>query len=408
MILGEVEMYHTCPLEGIKVLDFTQVLSGPFGTMLLGDLGAEIIKVEPPITGDSTRGSGPPFQQGESAYFFCVNRNKKSICVDLKKKEGLEVIRRIVARDCDVVAESFRPGVMDRLGLGYEEMKKIKGDLIYSSLSAFGNKGPYRDRPGFELIVQGLTGLVSITTEPGGEPAKIQPQIVDLGSGMFQAFSILAALYHKQRTGQGQRVETSLLESTIAIMANLVGIYFMTGEVPMGLGTRNPQLMPSQAFKTRDSYMLTVIGGVQLWARFCKALGKPEWNTDENLSKNLYRVEHRYEVEKMIEEVTTTKTTEEWIEIFEEHQVPVGPINTIEEMFEDPQVKSLDMVVTINHSKAGKIKLLSPPWKLSETPGGVKLPPPVLGEHTTQVLKEKGFSLEEIESLKRKGVIFGQ
>ena len=401
-------MYHTCPLEGIKVLDFTQVLSGPFGTMLLGDLGAEIIKVEPPITGDSTRGSGPPFQQGESAYFFCVNRNKKSICVDLKKKEGLEVIRRIVARDCDVVAESFRPGVMDRLGLGYEEMKKIKGDLIYSSLSAFGNKGPYRDRPGFELIVQGLTGLVSITTEPGGEPAKIQPQIVDLGSGMFQAFSILAALYHKQRTGQGQRVETSLLESTIAIMANLVGIYFMTGEVPMGLGTRNPQLMPSQAFKTRDSYMLTVIGGVQLWARFCKALGKPEWNTDENLSKNLYRVEHRYEVEKMIEEVTTTKTTEEWIEIFEEHQVPVGPINTIEEMFEDPQVKSLDMVVTINHSKAGKIKLLSPPWKLSETPGGVKLPPPVLGEHTTQVLKEKGFSLEEIESLKRKGVIFGQ
>ena len=401
-------MYHTCPLEGIKVLDFTQVLSGPFGTMLLGDLGAEIIKVEPPITGDSTRGSGPPFQQGESAYFFCVNRNKKSICVDLKKKEGLEVIRRIVARDCDVVAESFRPGVMDRLGLGYEEMKKIKGDLIYSSLSAFGNKGPYRDRPGFELIVQGLTGLVSITTEPGGEPAKIQPQIVDLGSGMFQAFSILAALYHKQRTGQGQRVETSLLESTIAIMANLVGIYFMTGKVPMGLGTRNPQLMPSQAFKTRDSYMLTVIGGVQLWARFCKALGKPEWITDENLSKNLYRVEYRYEVEKMIEEVTTTKTTEEWIEIFEEHQVPVGPINTIEEMFEDPQVKSLDMVVTINHSKAGKIKLLSPPWKLSETPGGVKLPPPVLGEHTTQVLKEKGFSLEEIESLKRKGVIFGQ
>lgn len=401
-------MYHTCPLEGIKVLDFTQVLSGPFGTMLLGDLGAEIIKVEPPITGDSTRGSGPPFQQGESAYFFCVNRNKKSICVDLKKKEGVEVIRRIVARGCDVVAESFRPGVMDRLGLGYKEMKKIKGDLIYSSLSAFGNKGPYRDRPGFELIVQGLTGLVSITTEPGGEPAKIQPQIVDLGSGMFQAFSILAALYHKQRTGQGQRVETSLLESTIAIMANLVGIYFMTGEVPMGLGTRNPQLMPSQAFKTRDSYMLTVIGGVQLWARFCKALGKPEWITDENLSKNLYRVEHRYEVEKMIEEVTTTKTTEEWIEIFEEHQVPVGPINTIEEMFEDPQVKSLDMVVTINHSKAGKIKLLSPPWKLSETPGGVKLPPPVLGEHTTQVLKEKGFSLEEIESLKRKGVIFGQ
>lgn len=247
-------MYPTGSLEGIRILDFTQVLSGPFTTMLLGDLGAEVIKVEMPGIGDSLRASGPPFQKGESAYFFCCNRNKKSISVDLKKKEGVELIRRLI-KDFDVLVENFRPGVMDRLGLGYEEMKKIKPDLIYGSLSAFGDKGPYRDKPGFELIVQGISGLVSVTTEPGCKPAKIQPQIVDLSSGLFLAFAILGALYHKQRTGEGQKVGTSLLESAVAMMANLVGIYFMGAKIPVGMRTRNPQIMPSEAFETRDSYI---------------------------------------------------------------------------------------------------------------------------------------------------------
>lgn len=397
-------MHQSGPLKGIKVLDLTHVLSGPFATMLLGDMGADIIKVEIPGRGDSTRLSGPPFQRGMSAYFICVNRNKRSVCVDLKKKEGIEIIRTLV-KDCDVVVESFRPKVMARLGLSYGNLKKIKPDLIYASLSAFGTKGPYKDHPGFEFIIQGLTGLVSITTEPGRRPAKIQIQLVDLCAGMFQAFAIMGALYHRNQTGKGQRVEVSLLESTTAMLAHLAGIYFMTGKVPVGLGTKNPVVMPSQGFKTKDSYV-TVVTQPQHWERFCKALGKPEWIKDENLSRSPYRVEHYAEVEEMIEEVTATKTTDEWLKRFDEQEVAAGPINTVEQCFSDPQVKALEIVKTVNHPKIGKVKVLKQPWKLSVTPGGIRLPPPVLGEHTVQVLREIGFSSKKIKTLKEKGVIY--
>lgn len=398
-------MYQPGPLEGIRVLDFTHVLAGPFTTMLLGDLGAEIIKIEIPGRGDSTRLSGPPFKNGESAYFISHNRNKKSISIDLKKKEGVDVIRSLV-KDCDVLVESFRTGVMDRLGLGYEEMKELRPDLIYASLNAFGNKGPYKNKPGFELIVQSLTGLISAQTEPNRRPFKIQIQVVDLASGMFLAIAIISALYHRQRTGLGQKVETSLLESTIAMMANLTGIYFMAGKVPTNMGTKNPQVMPSQAFRTKDSYV-AVVTQAQHWERFCKGLDKPEWIKDEKLSDGKYRVDHYDEMERLIEEVTTTKSTKEWVKIFGEHQVAAGPVNTIEGMFDDPQVKALEIIESMHHKIAGNIKLVSPPWKLSASPGGIKLPPPTLGEHTTQVLTESGFSLEEIESLKKKGVLHG-
>ena len=398
-------MYQPGPLEGIKVLDFTHVLAGPFTTMLLGDLGAEIIKIEFPGRGDSTRLSGPPFKNGESAYFVSHNRNKKSISIDLKRKEGVEIAKRLV-KDSDVLVESFRTGVMDRLGLGYEEMRELRPDLIYASLNAFGNKGPYKYKPGFELIVQSLTGLINVQTEPDRRPFKIQIQVVDLTTGMFLAIAIISALYHRQRTGLGQKVETSLLESTIAMMANLTGIYFMAGKVPTNMGTKNPQVMPSQAFRTKDSFV-AVVTQAQHWEKFCKALEKPEWIKDEKLSDGKYRVDHYDEMERLIEEVTTTKTTKEWVKIFDEHQVAAGPVNTIEEMFEDPQVKALEMIESMHHGIAGNIKLVSPPWKLSASPGGIKLPPPTLGEHTTEVLKGSGFSPEEIEGLKKKGVIYG-
>jgi CoA:oxalate CoA-transferase len=399
-------MYQAGPLEGIKVLDFTHVLAGPHATMILGDLGAKIIKIEMPGRGDSTRLSGPPFQEGESAYFFIVNRNKKSVCVDLKKEEGVELMKDLV-KNCDILVESFRPGVMDRLGLGFEAMKKIKPNLIYASLSAFGNRGPYKNKPGFELINQGLTGLVDITTEPGRRPTKIQIQMVDLCAGMFLATAILAALYHREKTGQGQKVETSLLQSTIAMLANLAGIFFMTGKVPKGLGSRNPQMMPSQAFETKDSYV-AVVTQPPHWEKFSNALEKPEWVTDEKLKEASYRVSHYDQMEKMIEEVTRTNTTKEWLEIFDEYQVAAGPINTVEEMFQDPQVKFLDLVETIDHPKAGPIKLLKQPWELSATPGGIKMPPPMLGEHTNEVLMEEGLSLEEIKVLKEQGIISGR
>jgi crotonobetainyl-CoA:carnitine CoA-transferase CaiB-like acyl-CoA transferase len=397
-------MYQPGPLEGVRILDFSHVLSGPFATMLLADLGAEIIKIEIPGRGDSTRLSGPPFQKGMSAYFVCVNRNKKSLCLDLKKKEGVEVAKRLV-KDCDVVVESFRPRVMKGLGLGYETMKQIKRDIIYASLSAFGPKGPYKERPGFEFIIQGITGLVSIQTEPGRRPFKIQIQLVDLCAGMFLAHAILGALYHRQRTGQGQKVEVSLLEGTTAMLAHLAGIYFMTGKVPVGLGTKNPVVMPSQGFRTKDSYV-AVVTQPQHWEKFCKALGKPEWIKDEKMSKGSYRVEHYEEMEKKIEEVMTTRTTAEWIRRFDEQEIAAGPFNTVEQCFQDPQVKAMGIVKTVKHPKVGSIKLLKQPWTLSETPGGIRLPPPVLGEHTIQVLKERGFSKKEIQELGKKGVIY--
>lgn len=392
-------MTKTGPLKDIRVLDFTHVLSGPFGTSLLGDLGADVIKVEP-LGGDGVRKMGPPFQGGESAYFFSVNRNKRGICVDLKTKEGVEIIRRLIP-SFDVIVENFRPDVMERLGLGYEDVKKLNPDIIYSSMTAFGREGPYRNKPGFELIIQALTGLVDVTTPPGGLPAKIQIQVVDLCTGMFLAYATLAALYHKQSTGEGQRVDTSLLESTIAMMANLAGIYFMSGEVPTGLQSRNPQAFPSQAFKTADGYFVMV----GHWDRFSRALGKPEWATDAELSSNAFRVANYAKMTAMVETITKTKTTAEWLTILEEHQVAAGPINTVEEAFVDPGVEATGIVKAVEHPTAGRIQVLDKPWHMSASPGEFRRPAPTVGQHTHEVLSEFGFTGDEIKSYLEGGII---
>jgi len=266
-------MQNNGPLKGIKVLDFTHVLSGPYGTMLLGDLGADIIKIEKKGSGDSLRNT-PPLKNGQSAYFFCSNRNKRCLELDLKKEGAKELIYRLV-KECDVFAENFRPGVMDRLGFGYEKIKAIKPNIIYASLSAFGDMGPYRDKPGFELIIQSLVGLVSVSSDSDGHPAKVQPQVVDICGGMFMAVAILAALYHRQNTGQGQKVKTSLMEGLFALMTNFVYMHLMGAKIPSGLRTRNPMMFPSQSFKTKDSYISTVVV-VAHWERFCRALDRPE------------------------------------------------------------------------------------------------------------------------------------
>jgi crotonobetainyl-CoA:carnitine CoA-transferase CaiB-like acyl-CoA transferase len=399
-------MSNSGPLEGIRVIDCTHILSGAFAGTMLGDLGAEVIKVEKMGTGDPVRLSGPPFQKGESAYFFSVNHNKKSICVDLKQKAGIEVVHRLVAQS-DVFMENFRPGVMDRLGLGYEALKKTNPELIYASLTAFGRHGPYRDKPGFELIIQSLTGLVDVTSPPGGPPAKIQVQMVDLTAGMILAYATLAALYHKLASGKGQRVETSLLEATITMLANLASIFLMSGKVPTGLGTRNPQAMPSQAFKTKDSYVSVVLS-TDHWRRFCNALGQPDWADHSSFKDPSYRVKHYTEMESMIQSVTATKNTAEWLDIFEKFEVAAAPINTIEQAFEDPGLLSTGMIKTMDHPVAGKIRLLDKPWHMSATPGELKLPPPPLGWHTTEVLKAAGFKADEIEGLKKTRVIEGR
>lgn len=392
------------PLHGIKVLDFTHVLSAPYATMLLGDMGAEVIKVEKPGTGDSLRNS-PPLQNGESAYFFCSNRNKKCIALDLKKKEAVEVIKKMIG-EFDVFVENFRPGVMDRLGLGYDAVRAIKPDIIYASLTAFGDKGPYRDKPGFELIIQSLSGLVSVTGDPEGPPSKVQVQVVDLCGGMFLCIAILGALIHRAKTGEGQWVKTSLLESTVAIMTNLVGIALMGFKVPTGMKTRNPQLFPSQSFKTRDAY-ISIVGTPNHWGRFCNAIGKPEWIDHPKYSDVRYRVENYDEMESMVETVTVTKTTAEWRRLFEEHQVACSNINTVEDLFSDPQFNALDMIKQIQHTTAGGIKILGPPIQFSKSQVGVDLPPPALGEHTSEVLKRFGFSDRQIDNFKSNGVAAG-
>lgn len=391
------------PLGGIRVVDFSHVLAGPMATMLLGDLGAEILKVEIPSGGDSTRRSGPPFQHGESAYFLSHNRNKKSLVVDLKRPAGRALAERLIAT-ADIVAESYRPGVMDRLGLGYERARELKPDVIYAALSAYGSTGPYKDRPGFELIIQSLTGLVAVTTPPGGPPAKIQIQVVDLCSGMFLAIAILAALHHRDRTGEGQKVETSLLESTIAMMANLVGITLMSGRAPEVSGTRNPQVMPSQALRTRDGH-ISVVTQPQHWARFCRALERPEWIEDAQLSDPAHRVEHRGEVEQRIEAVTRTRTTAEWQARFQAHDVAAGPVRRIDELFDDPQVAALNLVRRLTHAVAGEVALLAPPFHLSRTPADVHRPPPALGQHTREVLADLGYAESEIAALHADGTV---
>ena len=399
-------MPNTGPLKGTKIIDCTHILSGAFASTLLGDLGAEVIKVERIGTGDPVRLSGPPFQNGEGAYFISVNRNKKSICVDLKKPAGIDIVRKLVSRS-DVFMENFRPGVMDRLGLGYDALTKIKPDLVYASLTAFGPNGPFKHKPGFELIIQSLTGLVDVTSPPGGEPAKIQVQMVDLCAGMVLAYATLAALYHRNVSGEGQRVETSLLESSLAMLANLAGIYFMTGSVPTGLGTRNPQAMPSQALKSKDGYV-SVVTASNHWERFCNALDRPDWAADPDLSSAQYRVEHYRELESMIEAITATKTTREWLEIFETHEIAAARINTVEQAFEDPVILATNMVKTVDHPTAGPIKILDKPWHLSKSPGNEELPPPPLGWHTVEVLRQAGFQEEEIAAYKNDGIIDGR
>lgn len=389
-------------LDGIKVIDFGHVLSASFATMMLADMGAEVIKVERP-GGESFRKTGPPFQKGLSAYFASVNKNKKCIVVDIKKAEGVEVIKRL-AQDADIILENFRPGVMDRLGLGYDAIRSVNSKIIYASLSAFGEIGPYSRKPGFELIVQSLTGLVSLTTEPGCKPSKIQVQVVDLCSGLFLGMAILGALNHRQKTGKGQRVSTSLMESTVAMLAQLAQINLMDTPVPTGMRTRNPLMMPSQSFKTKDGY-ISVVAIPAHWSRFCRALGKDEWIDDEEMKAADYRVENYDRVEAQIEEITSLKTSQEWIEIFDSNDVAAAQINTVEELFEDPQFKALDMIEVLEHPVAGALKQLKAPWHMSETPGGTRMPPPILGQHTTEILQQAGFNDDKINQMKQLKIV---
>ena len=372
-------------LTGIRVADFTRVVSGPFATMLLGDLGAEVFKVERPGVGDDTRGWGPPFVGGETTYFFSVNRNKKSVVLDLQSEEGRALARTLCLR-CDVVVENFRHGYMDRIGLGYDALRAERPDLIYCSISGFGQTGPYRDRAGYDVPIQAMGGLMSITGEPDRPPVKTGVALVDIIAAQYAFSGILAALFHRERTGEGQRVDVSLLSAELAALINVASAYLVAGEMPVRRGTAHAAIVPYQVFGASDGYVMLGAANDKLFAAFAAEVGRPEWATDPRFQTNVDRVRNRETLLPLIDEVLRTDTAASWVERLQRVGVAVAPVNDIAQAFSDPQVVHSGQVMTVTHPTAGAIPLVGPAALYSQTPAEVRLPPPLLGQHTAEVL----------------------
>lgn len=393
------------PLSDITVVDMTRVLAGPYATMWLADLGAEIIKVERPGSGDDTREYGPPFVNGESAYFMSINRNKRSMTLNFKTEEGKEILRGLL-EEADVLIENFRPGTLERAGFGYEDVTEYNEDIIYTSISGFGQDGPFKDEPGFDLSIQGLSGLMSLTGDPDGPPTKFGTSISDLLSGIYASKGTIAALYHRQKTGEGQYVDVSMLDSMVSLLTYQAGRYFATGEIPERMGNFHPNISPYETFKTEDGYFNLATGNDALFEKFCELIGREDLPEDERFETNPKRVEHRHEIHEIIEEETVKKTTDEWLEELSEAGIPAGPIQNVEEVVNHPQIQHRDMVEEVDHPEAGDVNVTGVPIKMSETQGEVEDPPPTLGEHTEEILSEKlGYTSEDVDDLEDDGVI---
>lgn len=395
------------PLTGIRVVDLTKSLAGPYCTMMLGDLGAEVIKVEQPGTGDETRGWGPPFVKNttDSAYFFAVNRNKKSITLNLKTEKGKEILWGLIKR-ADVLVESYRVGALDRLGFGYKYVCEINPKLIYCSITGYGTTGPYASRGGYDVIVQGMGGIMSITGPIDGEPYRVGVPIVDVTTGMFALHTILAALFARVHTNKGQKVEVSLFESQVAWLSNVAGNYLVSKELPKRLGNAHPNIAPYEPYKASDKYFIIAVGNEKLWKTFCNIINCPELIEDERFKTNALRVKNRNELNNLLSTIFIKKSAKEWTDLFIENSIPAGPINNLEEVFSDPQIIDRQMVVEIDHPLAGKVPLVNSPLKFSDTPISIRLHPPSLGEHNIDVLNNiLNYSLDEIEKLKSENII---
>jgi len=394
------------PLEGLRIIDLSRIVAGPLATQILGDYGAEIIKIEQPRVGDDSRAWLPPAApDGSPTYFFSINRNKHSVTLNLKHPRGKEILRALV-RQADLLVENFKPGTMEDLGLGYETLRQENPRLIYCSISGFGGSGPKRGWAGYDAILQGGTGLMSITGEPAGPPVKVGVALLDEITALYAHGAILAALHFREKSGQGQRVECSLLESGVASLMNAATAYLIAGEVQGRWGSAHPSLVPYQAFKARDDYLMVGAGNDRLWKAFCEVIGAPEWTTDPRFDSNEKRVKRRAELVRMIEERLQARTRDEWVEAFGAAGLPTGPINSVAEVFQDPQVLYREMVQEVTHPTAGKVKLLGIPVKFSLTPGAISTPPPLLGQHTEEVLgRLLGLSAAELAQLKQDGVI---
>lgn len=393
-------------LEGVRVIDLTRILAGPFCTMLLGDLGADVIKIELPGRGDDTRQWGPPFTpSGESAYFLSANRNKRSLTLNLKSVQGLEILRELISHG-DIVIENFLAGTLEGWGLDYDSLQRLRPGLIYCTITGYGYTGPYRQRPGYDFIVQAMSGFMSVTGPSEGEPFRAGVAIADLASGIFAGNAVLASLFARERTGQGQRIDVSLLDCQVALMSYVASNYLVSGQPPKRYGNAHPNIVPYDVFRANDGYFAFAAGNDSQWARFCQEVGRVEWIEDPRFASNPARIENRVLLADLLNELFAQRPASEWIVLCEEIGLPAGPINPIDKVLSDPQVLARGMLVDVPHASEGTLPILGSPLGIPTAPAEVRLAPPTLGQHTEEILQELlGYNAAAIASLRKTGVI---
>jgi crotonobetainyl-CoA:carnitine CoA-transferase CaiB-like acyl-CoA transferase len=395
----------TLALNKIRVLDLTQVMAGPFCCQLFADMGADVIKVEPVETGDQSRHTmGFSMKGQDTAAFLAVNRNKRSVTVNLKEEEGREILYKLV-RDADVLVENYRPGVTAKLGIDYAKLKEINPRLIYASISGFGQTGPYASRPGYDLIAQGMAGVMSVTGERGGPPVKCGIPIGDLSAGLFCAFGILTAYIAREETGRGQYIDTSLFEGALALSIWETAELWATGRIPQPFGSAHRLTAPYQALRTRDGYLTVGANNQRLWTRFCKILGREDLVEDQRFATNRDRMAHLDELVPELESVLKERNTDDWVEVLLAEGVPAGPIYNYKQVFEDPHTHAREMMIEMEHPVEGIVRGLGIPVKLSDTPGQIRRPAPLLGQHSEEILEDLGYSKSEIADLRERKIV---
>jgi len=394
------------PLKGIRVVDLSRVVVGPYCTMVLGDMGADVIKIELPGLGDETRMWGPPFAGGESAYYISLNKNKRSLTLDFKKEKGKKILRQLIAIS-DVLVENYRLGTLEKLGFGYESLKEINPRLIYCSITGYGPTGPMSNEGGVDIVVAAEAGLIGITGEKDRPPSKVGVAITDILTALFAQGAIGNALYHREKTGRGQKLDLSLFESQVATLFNLSSSYLVSGDIPQRWGMAHASIVPYQGFKTKDEeYILVSVTTEKMWDKFCHVMEIPEFIHDPRFDVNKKRVMNRDQLVPLLEKKIAARDSDEWISEFREVSIPCGRVNSMDRVFNHPQIKPRNMVVEVKHPTAEKLKLIGIPVKYSETPGSVRLPPPLLGQHTQEIISDLlGYSKEEVNALRKEGVV---